>query len=153
MGEEKIKELKEQLKNKKSLQIRLLCFFALCSNLTAVIFIIAFPIYGIYFMWGIHVLIYATSLFVILFISISGIISPDKMKKKIVLSGIFIPFLVFVLSLGGTAYAYYSSSGMRWMSDMSFYGCVIFSPLTGIFFTLIYLSMRENYNSAYINLI
>lgn len=146
-----MKKLKEQLKNKKSLQIRLLCFLALISSLTAVILMLAFPMYGYYFMMGIHVHIYATLLLVILFISISGIISPDKMKKKIVLSGIIIPLFVFVLSLGGTAFAYYSSSGIRWMSDTSFYGGVIFSPLTGVFFILIFLSMRESYNLPLIN--
>jgi len=147
MGEEKIKELK----NKKSVQIRLLCFLAFSSSLTAVILMLASPMYGIYFMWGIHVLIYAVSLLVIFLISISGIITPDKMKKKIVLVSIFIPLLVFVLSLGGVAFAYYSSSGMRWMSDAGFYGGVIFSPLTGVFFILIYLSMRESYNLPLIN--
>lgn len=146
-----MKKLKEQLKNKKSLQIRLLCFLALISSLTAVILMLASPMYGYYFMMGIHVHIYATLLLVILFISISGIISPDKMKKKIVLSGIIIPLFVFVLSLGGTAFAYYSSSGIRWMSDTSFYGGVIFSPLTGVFFILIFLSMRESYNLPLIN--
>ena len=94
MGEEKIKELK----NKKSVQIRLLCFLALSSSLTAVILMLASPMYGIYFMWGIHVLIYAVSLLVIFFISISGIITPDKMKKKIVLVSIFIPFSICAIT-------------------------------------------------------
>ncbi len=152
MGEEKIKELKEQPKNKKSLQIRLLCFLAFSSSLTAIILMDPFPMDAYYYYnLGIHVVCYAVSLLVILFISISGIISPDDMKKKIVLMGIFIPLLVFVLSLGGVAYANYGPSGMRWMSDTSFYGGVIFSPLTGVFFILIYLSMRESYNLPLIN--
>jgi hypothetical protein len=151
MGKEKIKKLKEQLKNIKHLQIRLLCFLALSCNLTAVILMLAFPLSNLYFSWGIHVYIYANLLLVCLFTSICGLKSPDKMKKKIVLISIFLPLLVFVLSLGGVAFAYYSSSRMRWMSDASFYGGVIFSPLTGVFFILIYLSMKESYNLPLIN--
>ena len=144
MGDEKIKELKEQLKNKKLLQIRLLCFLALSCSLTAIILMLAFPMYGYYFSWGLHVYFYAELLFISFSISIYGLISPNKMKKKIELIGIFIPLLVFVLSLGGLALAYYSSSGMRWLSDAGFYGCLIFCPLTGGSFILVYLINRKS---------
>jgi len=154
MSEEKIKDLKEQLKNEKILQLRLLYFLALSGSLTGAILMIAFPMYGSYWGYGVYVYVGAgfalitvgiILLLVCSFISIYGLIYPDRMEKKFVLIGIFIPLLILALSFGGLAYAYSAfSEAWSWWTDAGFYGSVIPGPLTAVFFILIYLSMRKS---------
>lgn len=153
MSEDEIKELKEQLTNAKSNIIRALYFFALSASLTAVILMSAFPTYGSYWGYGVYVYVVAgfapitggiILLLLCVIISIYGLVYPDRMNKKLLLVGIFLPLLVLGLALGGLAYAYDEFSGIEWWTGAGFYGSVIPGPLSAAFLILVYLSMRKS---------
>ena len=153
MSEEEIKELKEQLTNVKANIIRVLYFIAVGGSLTGVILMLAFPSYGSYWGGGVYVYVLggfppilggAMLLLLCFIISLYGLIYPDRMKKKILLIGIFLPLLVFGLAFVGLAYAYSEFEGILWWVETGFYGSVIPGPIVAIILIIIFLSTRKS---------
>ncbi|MCK4287009.1 MAG: hypothetical protein KAX18_12440 [Candidatus Lokiarchaeota archaeon] len=138
------------------LGIRISAFFAFGACLTSAILMLAFPMFGAYWGYGIYVyivagagdqgsLIIVAAVFMILcsLMALATIAIPERLKKMYMIPGVILPYIVFILGLAGLGMAYDGFSGKEWWPETGFFGSVIPSLIAALVFLGIYRMMRR----------
>jgi len=144
----------KQSRSYSGIRIASLCAFIV--SLASGIVMLAQPIFGAYWGYGVYVyvvagvgdqgsLVTAAAVFMILCAVLALVIAaiPYRLNTKHIIPGVVLPLLVFILGLAGLGMAYDEFAGHEWWPEGGFFASVIPSLMAFVFFLIISIKMRK----------